>query len=125
MKKTVLLFTAIFAILFSISLNSQAQANSDYFVGKWNVLVTGTPNGDAKMVVVMQRVDGKLKAEFVGNDQPEVPKVSNIEETEKSVRIYFTASGYDVYLYLENKGENHVEGNMLDMFDAKGDRATE
>lgn len=125
MKKTVLLFTAIFAILFSISLNSQAQATSDYFVGKWNVLVTGTPNGDAKMVVVMQRVDGKLKAEFVGNDQPEVPKVSNIEETEKSVRIYFTASGYDVYLYLENKGENHVEGNMLDMFDAKGDRATE
>ena len=125
MKKTVLLFTAIFAILFSISLNSQAQATSDYFVGKWNVLVTGTPNGDAKMVVVMQRVDGKLKAEFVGNDQPEVPKVSNIEETEKSVRIYFTASGYDVYLYLENKGENHVEGTMLDMFDAKGDRATE
>lgn len=125
MKKTVLLFTAIFAILFSISFNSQAQATSDYFVGKWNVLVTGTPNGDAKMVVVMQRVDGKLKAEFVGNDQPEVPKVSNIEETEKSVRIYFTASGYDVYLYLENKGENHVEGTMLDMFDAKGDRATE
>ena len=125
MKKTALIFTVFCAFLIAIGLNAKAQAPSDYFVGKWNVLVSGTPNGDAKMVVRMKRVDGKLTAEFVGNDQPEVPKVSSLEETEKSVRIYFTASGHDVYLYLENKGENHVEGTMLDMFDAKGDRATE
>lgn len=125
MKKAILFFAGMFFLVLSVSLNVQAQATSDFFVGKWNVLVTGTPNGDAKMVVSLERVDGKLKAEFVGKEQAEVPKVSNVEETEKSVRIYFTASGYDVYLYLEKKGDNHVEGTMLDMFDAKGDRATE
>lgn len=125
MKKAILFFAGIFFLVLSVSLNTQAQATSDFFVGKWNVLVSGTPNGDAKMVVSLERVEGKLKAEFVGNDQSETPKVSNVEETEKSVRIYFTASGYDVYLYLEKKGDYHVEGTMLDMFDAKGDRATE
>ena len=121
MKKAILFF----AVVLLVSLNTRGQATSDFFVGKWNVLVTGTPDGDAKMVVSLERVDGKLKAEFVGKEQAEVPKVSNVEETEKSVRIYFTASGYDVYLYLEKKGDNHIEGTMLDMFDAKGDRATE
>jgi len=48
-----------------------------------------------------------------------------IDETEKSVTHYFTANGYDVYLLLESKGDNHVEGNLLVMFDAKGDRMAE
>lgn len=124
MKKSILFFAGMFFFLLSIGTKAQAPS-ADFFVGKWDVLVVGTPNGDAKMPVTLERVDGKLKGTFVGNGQTEAPKISNIEEKENSITIYFTSSGYDVYLMLEKKGDNHVEGTMMDMFDAKGDRVVE
>ena len=45
------------AILFILSTGAMAQTQtvSDYFAGKWNMLVKGLPNGDTKMIVVLEK----------------------------------------------------------------------
>jgi hypothetical protein len=107
---------------FLLSINLTAQKTSDYFVGKWNVLVIGTPNGDAKMIISMERKDGKLEGMVILGDQGEQVKLTSIEETEKTVALNFPAGGYDVRLSLSKVDDDHVSGALMDQFEAKGER---
>ena len=124
MKKLSLVFAILFSIAYSFSANAQTK-NVDYFNGKWNVVVEGTPGGDAKMIVSLERKEGKLQGAILDTLQQEVSKITSIEETEKSVTLYFNSQGYDVNLFMEKKDEDHVTGNMMSMFDAKGERIKE
>ncbi|MEB2774132.1 hypothetical protein SYJ56_02380 [Algoriphagus sp. D3-2-R+10] len=63
--------------------NSSATVSGEnYYVGKWNLTVKGTPNGDTKLIMDLEREGGKL----VGNltdptgANPAIP-ISNIEES--------------------------------------------
>lgn len=124
MKNLRLLLASMFSLFVMLTLSAQDQAN-DYFVGKWEVLVEGTPSGDSKMEVVIERVDGKL-AGTVSRDGAQPAKTTRVDEKkDKSVTVYFNSSGYDVYLYMEKKGDNAVEGSLMDMFDATGKRVKE
>lgn len=123
MKKLVLVLFGIMTFCFSTE-NVQAQTK-DYFVGKWSVLVTGTPKGDATSTFVFERVDGKLTGYTKTNDQEPI-KFSRIQEDGNEITAYFTsASGYEVYLYVKKVDDNKVEGSMMDMFDAVGTRIVE
>lgn len=125
MKKAILVFAGIFFLLLSIDANAQAKTVTDYFAGKWEVLVVGTPNGDAHSTLTLGRVDGKLAGDFKSGTEAAI-KLSKVEEKADEVTVYFTSSnGYDVYLLLKKKDENHVEGTMMDMFDATGVRIGE
>lgn len=121
MKKASLLLTGLFLFLVTLTVNAQ-DAAKDYFTGKWDVLVEGSPSGDTHMLVTLERVDGKLTGTIARTGSP-VAKIIRVEEKkDKSVTIYFNSSGYDVYLFMEKKGENKTEGSMMDMFDATGKR---
>lgn len=124
MKRTILFLAGMFLLLITTSVNAQTTSETDFFTGKWKVTVFGTPDGDAKMTVSLERTDGKLSGGIISEANLDINKFTKIDETEKSVTLYFSANGYDVYLLLEKKGDNHVEGNLLGMFDAKGDRIT-
>lgn len=39
---------------------SQTNDTTLYYLGKWEITILGTPNGDAKMIAEISRVDGKL-----------------------------------------------------------------
>jgi len=125
MKKAISIFAGMFFLLLSIGANAQTKTGADYFVGKWNVVVAGTPNGDAKMLVTLEQIDGKLTGNLSNPDQGEPVKFSNVEVKETSVTVYFTSSGYDVYLTLDKKDDTKVTGTMMDMFDATGERVVE
>lgn len=123
MKKSIFILVGVIVLLLSAG-QVQAQEKADYFVGTWKILVEGTPNGDATSIIVFERKDGKLAGE-VRTGQTSV-KISRVEEKSNEVTAYFTsASGYEVYIYLEKVDENKVEGSMMDMFDAKGERVVE
>ena len=47
-------------MLFLLSMNSNAQNTPDFFVGKWNILVTVTANGDA-VGNMMDQFDNKAE----------------------------------------------------------------
>jgi len=122
-KLSVFIAAIVCSLVFSIG--AKAQAPADYFVGKWSVLTTGLPSGDAKSVVTFERKDGKLIGKMAEEGKPNVNIFSKVEEKEKSVTGYFTASGYDVYIFLEKKDDNNITGSLMDMFDCTGVRIVE
>lgn len=125
MKTINLIISGLLFLLFSQKMIAQIPP-ADYFAGKWTIVAQGTPNGDAKFLVSLQRKDGKLQGVILDPaTNKETSKIDKVEEKEKSVTVYFVGGGYDVYLFLEKKDDDHVTGSLMDMFDATGERVKE
>lgn len=123
--KKLSVFIAVVVCSIVFSMEAKAQAPTDYFAGKWKVLTTGLPSGDATSVVTLERKEGKLTGTMMQDGKPAPNIFSRVEEKEKSITAYFTASGYDCYLFLEKKDDNNVIGSLMDMFDCTGVRIVE
>jgi hypothetical protein len=109
-------------VLLGFSEGVFAQNVTDYFAGDWNVVVIGTPNGDAKMIMHLERADGKLKGEIRGEETTDVIKIDSIEEKENKLIVYYFAGGYDISMDFEKVDENNIKGSLLGMFTAQGSR---
>jgi hypothetical protein len=125
MKKAHILFTGILLFVSVFSLQA-SEKDVDFFLGKWKVLVEGTPSGDSYMIINLELNE---KGEVVGTTTDESgnatpTKFTRVETSDESVTAYWVAQGYDVYLFLEKIDENKVEGSLMDMFDATGTRLT-
>lgn len=123
MKKLNLTLTAFIGLLMTLSVS--AQTKPDYYAGKWNVVVRGTPNGDAKMTFVIGSKEGKLAGDVLDSVGKELTKITSIEEKDKTVNIAFTAQGYDLTLTLDPVDADNVKGSLMGMFDATGVRVKE
>jgi len=123
MKKLSSIFTVVVALF--VSLNVKAQTAPDYYPGKWNILVMGTPNGDSKMTFVLERKDGKLGGAVLDSLGKEMTKITSIDEKDKTITAAFTVQSYDVTLTLDPIDNDHVKGSLMGMFDAKGVRVKE
>jgi hypothetical protein len=121
MKKLFLLFTGSFLLFVALTTHAQT-AGMDYFVGKWNVLLKGLPQGDTKMILNLEKKDTALSGNVLDTTGTEISKLSKVESTDTSVTVYFTAQGYDVNLVLNKKDNDHVTGSLMNMFDAEADR---
>ena len=122
MKKHPWILTVLFLIFCNISLQAQ-KPSMDYFAGKWNLLAKGLPNGDTKLLVNLDKGDTALSGAILDSTGTEISKFSKVELTDTSITVYFTAQGYDVYLVLNKKDQDHVGGSMMGMFDVDGERA--
>ena len=122
MRKLIFIFTVAMALFFG--LNAKAQT-TDYFPGKWNVVVMGTPNGDAKLTFVLERKDGKLSGVVQDTTGKEMTKITQIDEKDKTITAAFTIQSYDVSLTMEPVDDDHVKGSLMGMFVAKGIRVKE
>ena len=133
-KRFSILIAGLLFILAPLALTAQDKP-TDIFVGIWDIMIEGTPNGDFTMRVKIERVDGELKGSLVRQENAEGTEstegagmeFSKIEETQgKSFTAHIANdSGYDVYLIMEKKDDNTLEGSMMDMFDAYGKRVVE
>lgn len=123
MKKLFVFILVPFFIFMSTGAMAQSQSTPDYFAGKWNMLVKGLPNGDTKMIVVLDKKDTTLAGTIQDSVGTEISKFSKVELRENGVTVYFTAQGYDVYMTMNKKDEDHITGSMMDMFDAEGMRS--
>jgi len=123
MKKfySTILFLFFIVLFAGAVLDGKTPAN--YFAGKWDVTVVGTPQGDARLIVCLEEKDGKLTGKIVDQaTNTEISPISDLTQAEKSVTFYFNAQGYTVSLQLKEKDKNSVTGSMMDMFDASGTR---
>ena len=134
MKKLTLIFTAVLALTMSLTVKAQTApaatatattTTADYFAGKWNIIVMGTPGGDAKMTFVLERKDGKLTGAVQDSTGKEMSKITQIDEKDKTITAAFKAQDYDVTVTLEPVDDDHVKGSLMGMFDAKGVRVKE
>jgi hypothetical protein len=122
-KLSVFIAAIVCSLVFSIG--AKAQAPADFYVGKWAVLTTGLPSGDAKSIVTFERKDGKLIGQMAEEGKPKANIFTKVEEKGNTVTGYFTASGYDVYIFLDKKDDNNIAGALMDMFDCTGVRIVE
>ena len=120
MKKLSLVF-AVVGFMF-IAFTAKAQTTPDYFVGKWDVLVKGTPNGDVHFLFTLMQKDGKLVGTFVDPESKKDMPLTSAEEKDGKATLYFTVSSYDVNLTLEKVDDNNVKGSLMGMFDSTGVR---
>jgi hypothetical protein len=112
----------IFLLAVSFSANAQTKTGADYFEGKWSVLVKALPQGDTKMVFVLEKKDASMTGAVQDSTGKEIAKLDKVELGDSTITVYFSAQGYDVNLVLNKKDEDHVAGSLMGMFDAEGDR---
>ena len=125
MKKASLFWAGSFLLLLSTNVHAQSKTGADYFKGKWNVLIKGTPNGDAKMIFVLENKNDSIVGVVQDTTGAEISKISNAELNDTSVTVYFNAQGYDVNVVMNKKDDDHVSGSLMGMFDADGERVKE
>ena len=122
MKKLKLVFAGLFFLFLSSGTEVRAQTSADYFEGEWNVLVKGTPSGDAKLILVLEQEENELTGVVQDSTGKEISIIDKAELKEDTATVYFYAQGYDVNLQLTKEDENHVTGSLMGMFPAKGER---
>jgi hypothetical protein len=125
MKKLCFAFTGLFLLLISFTASAQTKPATDYFASKWDMLFEGLPQGDPRMIISLQRKEGKLEGSVMDSTQKEIAKISKVDEKDSSVTVYFTAQGYDVTLDMIKKDADNITGNLMGMFEAKGVRIKE
>ncbi len=123
MKRKIAMMTGWLVLSLVLCMNAAAQDAADYFAGAWKVEIKGTPTGDGKLILNLDRVEGKLQGGIIDTTTfRQVVPFTSVDEKENSVSAYFSAEGYEVYITLVKKDENSVTGNLLDMFDVTGVR---
>jgi len=122
MKKLICLPLGLGFLILSFATHAQSKTGSDFFAGKWSVLISGTPYGDLKRIYVLEKKDNGLSGNVLDSTGKEVAKCSKVEVKDNEVTLYYTAMGNDVSVVLTKKDEDHVTGSAMGMFDVKGER---
>jgi len=122
MKKVKILLSAALLIFMTVGLNAQSLSGSDFYAGKWSILVKGTPSGDSKMIFNLNVDDGKLTGVITDTTGVEITKIDNSVLENDVLTLYFNTSGYDIHLVLSKKDDDHVTGTLFNMFEAEGVR---
>jgi hypothetical protein len=117
-KASILLFVLLVAVSFQGF--PQITPPADFFAGKWEIAVMGTPNGDSKFVTDLVRKDGKLTGELVdpAGSRPAIP-ITKVEEGAGTLTIYFESSqAGEISIDLTKVDDDHLKGQLMGMFDA-------
>ena len=122
MKRLTILTAGFLSLVLSFNAQAQSKTGADFFAGKWNVLITGTPYGDLKRVYILEKRDNGLAGTVLDSTGKEISKCSKIEVKDTEVTLYYTAMGNDVSVVLTKKDEDHLTGSAMGMFNAKGER---
>jgi hypothetical protein len=125
MKKITLVYLmTVTLVVTAAKVNAQTQTN--YFVGKWDVLVKGLPQGDTHMKFNIADSAGHMKGTLVDTTEAhkDIP-LTKIEPDGDKVTLYFSAQGYDVSLLLAKKDDDHAAGSLMGMFEANAIRLKE
>jgi len=120
--KHVRFWIAALSLAFSLTAGAQSQEAPDFFAGNWSVLVKGTPQGDFKLVLSVEKKDTTLAAVVLDSTGKEFAKVDKIVRKDTMMTAYFSAMGYDLYLEMTRKDDDHLVGNLVGMFEAEAER---
>lgn len=124
MKKTSMMLVVLFLGIICKSF-AQTTPSGDFFAGKWEINITGTPNGDVKFLTNLVRKDGKLSGTLANAAEPTLAHrpITKIEERAGVIVIYFESSqGGDIALDLTKVDNDNLKGMLMDSFNATAKR---
>ena len=123
MKKLNPFIAGVVLLLLSLHVNAQTKKGVDYFEGKWKVSIPGTPIGDLKRLIILEKKDnglsGVVKDDATGK---EIAKISKVEVKDNEVTIYYHANDIDAVLVMTRKDDDHITGNILEAYPLEGTR---
>lgn len=120
MSKILIVLVVVLSVF---KVNAQAK-EGEAFLGKWDILVEGTPEGDSHMKMNVEEIDGKIVC-LIADKEGKFSPVERFEVEGTEMTAYWNAAGYNVYLFLEVVEEGKLEGSLMDMFDAFGTKLEE
>ena len=121
--KKLSLAIGLLSLLLSFNALAQPKTGADFFSGKWNVVITGTPYGDLKRLYILEKKDNGLSGIVMdAATGKEVSKCSKVDVKDNEVTLYYTSMGNDVNIVLTKKDDDHVTGKALGQYDASGER---
>lgn len=119
-KASILLLVLCLGIVFNGF--SQTAPPKDFFAGKWEISLAGTPNGDVKFLTNLTRKDGKLTGELVNAADATKRPITKVEENGDKLAIYFESSqGGELSIDLAKADSDNLTGSLMS-FDAKATR---
>ena len=121
--KKVSLFLFVFLLSVCVRSFSQTTTPPDFFAGKWEITIIGTPNGDSKLTADLVRKDGKLTGQLINaaDSTAKIP-ITSIDEKGDNLAMAFTAQGYDVTIDLTKVDDDNLKGTLMNSFEAKAKR---
>src|SRR6185295_14695411 len=122
MKRLTILTAGLLSLVLSFNANAQSKTGADFFAGKWNVLITGTPYGDLKRVYILEKKDNGLAGTVLDGEGKEISKCSKVEVKDTEVTLFYSSMGNDVSVVLTKKDEDHLTGKALGQWDATAER---
>lgn len=126
MKKLNTFVAGLVLLLLSFQIHAQTKKGADYFAGKWKVSIPGTPLGDLKRLIILEKKDngltGVVKDDATGN---EIAKISKVDVKDNEVTIYYHANDLDVVLVMTRKDDGHATGNVLESYPLEATRVKE
>jgi hypothetical protein len=130
MKKTILFFCIIMLSFIGINAqtaNSTAQSTigNANFLGSWDIVMLGLPQGDVKCQLLLNDKDGKLAGTLKFAD-PQPAEVAIVNPIVKDTLLTFNATlqNYDIDYNLSQNKEGLLNGNMYNnMFVVTGKRS--
>lgn len=99
---------------------------ADFFAGKWEISITGSPRGDVTFLTNLTRKDGALTGELVeAGDTSAKRKITNVEESATKLVLYFESSqGGEISINLTKVDDDHLKGSLMS-YEASAKRAKE
>ncbi|GAB4044231.1 hypothetical protein [Spirosoma jeollabukense] len=114
----------LFVFLLGICARGFSQTttpSTDFFAGKWDITIKGTPDGDAKMTAELVRKDGKLTGELKDptGTRPVTPITKIEEDAGKKLTIHFnTEQAGEIDLALEKVDDDNLKGMLMSMLES-------
>lgn len=106
--------TILIVLFLGITLKSfsQTTTTTDFFAGKWEISILGSPRGDVKFNTNLVRKDGKLTGEMVSTADTRL--ITKVEETATKLSIYFESSqGGEISIDLAKVDDNNLKGSLM------------
>lgn len=120
MKNLKSVFTLV--VFFATIVMAKAQVNQNFFVGNWEVLVKGTPQGDVKMPMSFELKEDKIIGKITNPETNEVATMTSVEMQGEELHAAFSAGGYDLTLVIKKKDDDHFQGTLMEMIEVEGTR---
>jgi hypothetical protein len=111
----------IIFLLTTASTFAQSQSDIDFFSGKWEIMIKGTQNGDATVILVLEKGGDGLVGSVQDTNGTELSKIARIVVGSDKLNLQFVVQGQSVNVELVKKDDSHVTARYGN-YSAEGQR---
>lgn len=108
-------------VLMSVASFAQSQNDIDFFAGKWEVTIQGTQNGDATVILALEKGGDGLIGTVQDTNGTELSKIARVIVGSERLNLQFVVQGQRVNIELTKRDDNHVVA-MYGNYTAEGQR---